>query len=314
MKIAIIYDVPGWAYYAQAVSLKKYAPGHYKVDIFPLAAVPWNELNSYNVSLWLHYSCIPDARQKMTALGVNIPVLACYGCGPYNDDELWESTLRNADFVVVNNAYRWMTGGKRQRTCCIANGIDEEIFHPTTPISERPHKCLWLGSMLQSELKGYQAVILPLQEELGKRGFEFDFRLIDSYAATATLSELAGWYDTGSYILCASLAEGTPNPILEGMSCGCVPVSTFVGNIREFGRNLHNCVIAERTVGSFLSALEYARQHRDRLSANAVETMNSWAYGRVRAQYFYRLWYRLARDGADSIPPFRYDELEASEI
>jgi glycosyltransferase involved in cell wall biosynthesis len=109
--------------------------------------------------------------------------------------------------------------------------------------------------------------------------------------------------------------EGTPNPILEGMSCGCVAVSTLVGNLREFGRDGENCLIAERSVASFVEKLEFAREKRRRLSESGLATMKKCGFAwRERSQYYYQVWRRVIRDGAHTVRPFRYDETNWQDI
>jgi hypothetical protein len=311
MLVLIVYDVDGWAFHHEASALRRYAPSDIEVHISARDNVGWDEVGRYDLVFWLPALQLSRARAELSRRGLDVPLVASYNRGPYKDNDLWLSTLTLADFVIVNNARRWEHSGVAQRTCCIANGVDAEIFRPTVRITDRPHRCLWTGSILQSEIKRYRTVILPLAEELRQRGFECDFRLVDSFRAPATLPEMAAWYNTGSYILCASIAEGTPNPILEGMSCGCVPVSTLVGNICEFGHEGENCIIAEGTVESFVEKLERARKMREELSENAIATMKSWSYGSGgRAQFFYQVWRRIVLNGADSIRPFRYDETD----
>ncbi len=315
MRVLIVYDVKGWAYFHRACALQKYAPPEMEVVICCRDSVQWSEVGSYDLLFWMHFRTVATARAEIERRSLRIPLIVSYNLGPDDDGELWRSTRRHADFVVVNNVHRWQCAGVESRTCAISNGVDELVFRPLTPIAKRPHRCLWVGSTKAASVKGYCAVLLPLEQALRTRGFECDFRLVDSLAAPARLSEMADWYNTGSYILCASIEEGTPNPILEGMACGCVAVSTHVGNVREFARDGWNCLIAERTVESFVEKLEIARQQREELSRRSVETMKGWGYRfGNRARYFYQLWARVICDGVESVSPFRYDQKDWREV
>jgi glycosyltransferase involved in cell wall biosynthesis len=315
MRVLVVYDVEGWAYYHHACALRQNAPPDIGVHICAVDAVSWEQAADYDLLFWMPYRNVALARAEVQRRGLRLPLVVSYTYGPYQDEERWLRTLDSADFAIVNSVYRWQLGGALPRTCAIANGVDEAIFRTEAPITERPHRCLWVGSILAAEVKSYQSVILPLQEELQPRGFECDFRLVDSFAAPLRLDEMACWYNSGSYILCASVEEGTPNPILEGMSCGCVAVSTLVGNLREFGRDGENCLIAERSVASFVEKLEFAREKRRRLSENGLATMKKCGFAwRERSQYYYQLWRRVIRDGAHTVRPFRYDETNWQDI
>lgn len=49
--------------------------------------------------------------------------------------------------------------------------------------------------------------------------------------------------------ICASLHEGTPNPVLEAMACGVPVITTNVGVVEEcFGTLQKNFIMKERTV------------------------------------------------------------------
>ncbi len=150
-------------------------------------------------------------------------------------------------------------------------------------------------------------------------GFECDFQPVDHVARgkTRTTEEMIEFYNSGSYILCASASEGTPGSSLEGMASGCVLVTTRVGNAMEFGTDGENLIFAERNPQSFLDALIRAREDRERLSANGAELMREkWSYGDPgeRAQWFFALFRRICEDGAASVKPFSYMEKHWSEI
>ncbi len=315
MRVLIVYDVKGWAYHHHTRALKRHAPPDIDVAACAEDEVPWETLQCHDLLFWMPYRTAASARAKISARGLRLPLLVSYTYGPYRDEEVWRRTLEVADFVIVNSVHRWRLGGGVPRTCAIANGVDDEIFRPVVPIANRPHRCLWVGSHFAAEIKGYPSVILPLQDALEKRGFECDFRLVDSFAAPRRLEEMVDWYNSGSYVLCASAEEGTPNPILEGMMSGCVAVSTRVGNLHEFGRDGENCVIAERSAASFVEKLEYARENRARLSQSGVATMQGRRFAwRHRAQYYYRVWRRLVCEGPQSLRPFRYDETDWRDV
>lgn len=319
-RIACLYDVhldtPNgrilWAFGRRVEALRKFAPADFSVDIFQFSEVPWHRLGEYQAVFNLEYSS--PSRERIPP---HVLLICAFNSDSNRRREWWPRVRQAADWVIANNYDAWSFYGKQPGTCVISNGIDVEIFKPVSPISSRAHRVLWAGSSNPVKGKNLDSVIRPLEERLVGRGFEFEFRPINKITpAVYNTQQQVDWYNSGSYVLCASDSEGTPNLILEGMACGCVPVTVPVGNALEMGVDRENCVLVERNTDSFIQGLEYAREHRERLSDAAVKTMQGWSYGPPgnRAQYFYALFRRLIEDGPDSVKPFAYNEKHWSEI
>jgi glycosyltransferase involved in cell wall biosynthesis len=160
---------------------------------------------------------------------------------------------------------------------------------------------------------------VPLQAPLERAGFLHHFRPITSIDPSQVYDQhqMSIWYNDASYVLCASETEGTPNGLLEGMACGCVPIMTECGNVPEILVNRENgMIVDEPTVPAFLEAITYAREHRERLSAAALESIQSWGYGPpgYRANYFYSLFRALIERGPQGVKPFSYRDVHWSQI
>ena len=327
-KILVIYDTSiigsdgitrGWAYWNRATSLQKYAPPDFDVEICAHNSIPWERLAEKDLVYTLEYASPEFKKHKRYA--PNVPLGVSYNSDSRRRHAHWPMVLNNSDFIVCNNveAFEYYAERNLGRACCISNGVDTDIWKPTVPIAERPHRALWCGSSGPTKGKGWKDILQPLARMLPEHGFESDFRPIDDINEQVVYPQAkqVEWYNSGSYILCASKSEGTPGISLEGSACGCVLVTVSVGNVQEFGSPDKNCVIAEaRTVDAFLAALLYARDFRERLSQAGVKTMQGWSYGPPgnRADYFFQLFRRIIMNGPASVKPFRYDQVEASEI
>lgn len=328
-KILIIYDVAkqtstgetiGWAYYNRATSLQQFCPPDFDVDICAHDKIPWEKLSQYSLVYSLEYAA-PE-RDKHNRFAKHVPLGVSYNSDSRRRHAFWPMVKRQADFVVFNNveAYEYYADKKRDKAVCISNGVNTSIWRPTVPINDRPQRALWCGSSGITKGKGWDSVFQPLEKMLSQHGFESDFRPIDDINEKVVYPQAkqVEWYNSGSYILCASLSEGTPGISLEGSACGCVLVTVEVGNVQEFGRDRENCVLVQdRTPEAFLEALKYAREHRERLSAAGLKTMQEgWSYGAPgnRADYFFALFRRIINDGVESVKPFRYDEIKPEEI
>ncbi len=311
-KLLIVYDVKSWAYWRRAVALQRYAPADFEVQIASDAEfMRMDNVASFDVVFAIDYMSAPNYRGRVPG-----QLVASFNRDGTSRQEYWERLLASGvDYTIVNNLHRYIHGGERKRTCCISNGVDVMIHRPTVPIAERPLKALWTGSSNPRKQKGYQEVIEPLRSALELCGWEHSFRPINHVPSPEVYSpeQMVEWYNSGSFILCAAASEGTPNTTLEGMACGCIPITTWVANIMEMGLDGTNCVRCEPTVQSFLDGIEYAVRNRERLSSAARHTLirGGWDWS-VRAGYFYALFRSLAMGRTPS--PFTYTEVRPDDI
>lgn len=104
-------------------------------------------------------------------------------------------------------------------------------------------------------------------------------------ASTLTQAEMPYWYNSVDVITCASDAEGDPRPLIEGMSCGCFPVTVDVGIVPELVRHGENGLIVERTPQAFAAAFKWCRENIDQVRAagrrNALEMLATRTWARV---------------------------------
>jgi glycosyltransferase involved in cell wall biosynthesis len=205
---------------------------------------------------------------------------------------------------------------ERYNCCNISNGIETDIFRVTHPIPTRPKKAIWTASAAKAEdeddVKGYRRVLQPLKMILEAKGWEVEYLIIHAGAPGLTDEELVAWYNSAAVILCPSTSEGTPNIVLEGAACGCVPVALPVGNIPELFENGKSCVIPEdgRT-SCFLDATLYAWENRRRLAEGAFEAVQA-ANWKDRSEHFYGLFRQLGR--GDVPAPFTYMNRNRSPV
>jgi glycosyltransferase involved in cell wall biosynthesis len=100
-----------------------------------------------------------------------------------------------------------------------------------------------------------------------------------------TYSEMPDFYNSLDVIAIASEAEGDPRPLIEGMACGCFPVTSDVGIAPELIRNGDNGIILpERGPEYFRDAFAWCRENIDHVrragAANAREMrgIRTWAH------------------------------------
>ena len=324
-KVMVIYDVhvetPNgritWAYGRRAAAIKKYAPPDFEVETYQYSEVPWERCGQMDLVFQLEYAAINRVKIKGHKPNPNVPVVVSYNSDSRRRREYWDRAYPQADYVIVNNQEMFEFKNRPFRTCCISNGVDTEIFRPDVPIAERAQKCIFAGSTGPTKMKGWPEVFRPLEKMLPEHGFVTEFRPVDDINPKVVMptESTVDWYNSASYVLIASLSEGTPNLATEGVACGCILVTVPVGNVLEWGKDSENCVFAERNAESFVQALLYAREHRERLSTAGMQTIcNGWSYGPpgYRADHYFALFRALI---AGRVPePFCYNEVSPEQI
>ena len=290
--LRIIYDVEGWAYHHQAVALQKYAPADFEVSIAPLmrdgaidVEAALGDAPADMVFLLREFS----TRELAEALRRRPPTTLVVGwsCGfPRRLGDFY-AVRHLADGWIFNNRECWIGSGRLPRTTAIANGVDLEVFSVTRPPATRRPKVLWVGSQLYRRLKGYDDLLLPLQERLRARGVDCEWLLVDSRGADKrTPQQMVEWYNDGTVLVCASESEGTPNPALEAAACGCAVVSTPVGNMPELIRDGVNGFLVDRTVDALAAGVERALDAYPRLTEALQRDIQAWHWADRCQEHF----------------------------
>ena len=99
-----------------------------------------------------------------------------------------------------------------------------------------------------------------------------------------TYREMADFYNDVDVIAIGSTAEGDPRPLIEGMACGCFPITTDVGIVPELVTHGENGLVVERSAKAFANAYRWAREHVDlvraagRRNAELMRRTRTWRH------------------------------------
>jgi len=296
--IKLIYDSPGWAYYWQCMIMKKYAPSDMNITC-EINTTNCNFLRSSNCDLVLQM-CHDDAgntRKYINSLSNHTILVTIYSLGWNYNNQLLTDCIGPSDFVVCNNLEMWEKYGRNPKTCSISNGIDLNTYYVTTPIKERKHKVLWIGSVIHRLVKNYDSIIVPLSEILRKENIAYDLRLVDSMGPNRmNQDQMREWYNTGTIYVVPSSNEGTPNPLLESSACGCIPVSTRVGNAPELITHGVNGYLCDTNAESLFRGIKEAIKNQT-ISENMQNTIKSWDW-KERSEQYFDLFRKLIKERA----------------
>ncbi len=101
--------------------------------------------------------------------------------------------------------------------------------------------------------------------------------------------QMPSFYNSIDVITCASDAEGDPRPLIEGMACGCFPVTVDVGIVPELVEHGVNGLIVERTPEAFRDAFAWCRANVDFVRARGRENAERMLRDRTWSQCA-RIW------------------------
>jgi glycosyltransferase involved in cell wall biosynthesis len=310
-RLRIIYDVEGWAFAHTARALQKYAPPDFDVSIAPMMRDrvddPGAALGSVEPDLvFVMHTGVVKARivnAEIRARGWRPRVVGGWSAGWPLRVEEFPARRREADLLIVNNELAWERLGRPPGTVVCPLGVDLDVFRLTRPIEARPPRVLWTGSEFWRAVKGYDDYVVPLARCLEALGIPTSLHLVDSRGRDVRPPHaMADWYNTGTVLVCASAAEGTPNPALEAAACGCVVVSTPVGNMPELIRSGENGYLVERSVDALLAGVRAALADHATLAGRLHADVQAWSWARRSAAYF-AAFRRVAREATTAAAP-----------
>lgn len=272
-KIAIVYDVEGWAFHNIAKEIKKYLAKDFDITILPKSAFDDNVVKMLLLAkhfdlmhvmwrgMFSELKC--DYLQNyMKTLGFekeefiekyvkgNLLTTSVYDHSFLNPEAFWitESFLDCVKGYTVSSQklldiYQNLPISLKPYGE-ISDGVDLERFQPRNlerfqTIGNRKVKIGWVGNskFLDSEndedLKGVRSIINPAIDELIEEGYPIEKNFADRNVKMIPHSEMPNYYETIDVYICASKQEGTPNPVLESMACGIPVISTDVGIVSE---------------------------------------------------------------------------------
>ncbi len=290
--VRLLFDVPGWAYHRRCQALQKYAPDDFTVTIGPDYGRVLKALK-HDLVLQLCYACSQNIRRHCERAGYNIVVVTGMNVAWESAKPWFKSCNKYSDWVLFNSCMTWEKAGELPRTSWISNGVDRDIFHPTNPPEKRKPKVLSIGSWFHRKNKGFADILPEVERRLKPHGIDCDFRCIDSHGRTRVSQEqLAAWYNTGTVYVVASEFEGTPNPALEAAACGCVLVSTRVGNMPELIEGGASGHLVSRDVESITAMIIDATEQRATMGAASLLAIESWSW-ETRSREYFALFRRL---------------------
>ena len=146
----------------------------------------------------------------------------------------------------------------------ISDGVNVDMFAPARaaraahdPATAPVFHIGWVGNSawgkgnasIAQDAKGLQSILVPAVEQLVLEGYRVALSLADRNIRHRDRAEMVEYYGQIDVLVCASSAEGTPNPVLEAMASNVPFISTDVGIVREAAGPLQaGYILSERSV------------------------------------------------------------------
>lgn len=174
----------------------------------------------------------------------------------------------------------------------LRDGVDLERFVPRNaaglevPGVDRDLVVGWTGNSafqgLGEDAKGLHTVIRPAVAFLQSRGCRVRLEIADRAQERRPHGDMPAFYRGLDVYCCASIAEGTPNPVLEAMASGIAVISTDVGIVPEaFGPLQRDFILHERSAAALAASLErllHAPLMLEQLARENVGSIRSWGW------------------------------------
>lgn len=155
------------------------------------------------------------------------------------------------------------------------NGVDEKLFFssPLPPLEEL--RLMWVGNPGNSHHginKGFHTIVKPISVELQQMGV----KLVTATPETPVTRKMMGeFYRENHILVCSSLHEGGPLPVLEALSCGRPVITTSVGIVPEIIKHKINGIIYERSKSGLRNAIMNLLDNPETIQKMAKSTVQS---------------------------------------
>lgn len=285
IKIALIVDTRNWAYDNIAKNIKKYLSNKYEFKIIYMDEIPDSNIVYLFYAcvdcdlihfLWrgiLHYLKGDFAKYYLEYYGRGVENFIdetvrkkCITASVYDHKYLNSGIKRTENIINLVESYTvsskklfdiYKKLNLHKPIVEITDGVDLKKFYPINisrlnSIKNRELIIGWVGNSEwngnnKKDYKGIKTVIKPAIEELIKEGYNIRLELTDKQKKQIPHDEMVKFYSKIDLYICASLNEGTPNPVLEAMACGVPVISTEVGIVPEvFGTKQKQYILEER--------------------------------------------------------------------
>ncbi len=325
IKIALVVDVRNWALDNIAKNIIKYIGNKYEFTIIYMDDIPdyniiylfyackgcqiihflWrgyiNFIGSEFMEQYLTYYGRGYEAFKDEIIGNFIITFSIYDHNYLGEEfEITQKILSISDYYTVSSEklYNIYSGLNIKKPLMkITDGVDTKKFIPINlerfnNVEERELVVGWVGNSNWNgakDHKGINTIIKPAIEELRKEGYKIKLETIDKEENFVAHDDMPEFYKTIDVYVCASINEGTPNPVLEAMACRTAIISTDVGIVPEvFGEKQKEYILKERSKDELKYKIKQLLKNKStiqELSKENLESVRNWTWDNKCKQF-----------------------------
>lgn len=276
-RIALVPYASGWSYDSTAQALRRHLADRFEIDVFTKETLPQLRAGDYAliVDMWWH-GTLHRRYGRHVAKQVSSHRWAQLQYGRLDAPGLVSQHLRrNATVLVPSRRLQVDLAPHVSRGVHLCpKGFDPLLFGDDAQRKAGPLRVGWAGIATAADKR--LDILRDAWPDLHAIG-------PGTPRGQVPYDEMGGWYNSVDVITCASDAEGDPRPLIEGLACGCFPVTVNVGVVPELVSHGVNGIVVERTAGAFRAAIEWCASHVDqvreagRRNAVAMRSARTWA-------------------------------------
>jgi len=239
----------------------------------------WCEYDNY---IWTDKNDIPTQEDRKINTLANIHYWLNNGDGYFYGSKKIQNNLEKLNQgTMIHNI--------KPSYPCI-DGVDTKMFYfkkyNKDILTKKILKVGWIGNSDVTQ-SGLQKGFKEIKQYVTDLSANFEFCPLDKQIKQIPHKEVPNYIHNIDIIVCFSTAEGTPNQILEGSSCGRCWVSTDVGVVSPVYNTLKNNptgIIINKDEKSFKGALMKLYNNRNLLAIygrngrRAIEVNWDWKY------------------------------------
>lgn len=310
-RIALIADVPNWAFHNIAKQIVKHLSDSYDFQIFfhghyPEIEVLIDEVKDFDLVHFFWRDALfsllsSHVRHSFDVKGLdyfdfvtNTVATANFTTSIYDHLLLSENEIQ--DRIILFNALTigYTTCSERLNKLyssfnkyakphtVVEDGVDLNFFSPGNleRLADKDKEIIvgWVGNSKWGgdgvDHKGLETIIKPAVESLREEGFSVRGFYADRMERWIPHNEMNDYYNSIDICVCASDIEGTPNPALESMACGVPVVTTDVGIVPQvFGPLQQEYILSSRTVEDLKLKLKDLTENAEKRVALSEENL-----------------------------------------
>lgn len=205
-------------------------------------------------TFWLTTRAIRSAAPGTPCLQL-MQAYETWAAPPEQIEKVWRLPLHKAVVSTALIRQGEALGVPTELLHYVPNGIDLDVFRPSTPFQERAPHLAFLAH--ESPVKGLETAVrvaglvhaaypdVPVTAFGGSRrpaALPPWIHYVEGHTGGALVESV---YDLCSVFLCTSLSEGWGYPSLEAMACGTALVSTRNGGVDDFATDGESALLAD---------------------------------------------------------------------